>query len=127
MARVATILIAVGDAALADSLRFSLELEGYAARLCDELSLFALTEDEDMASPGCLVIDQDVFIKLTEVDSDGRMALIGMPVVLMVGQKTKRLIDRARAAGVTHVVEKPLVGGVLFDEIRDALDGWLDS
>ena len=127
MAEVATILIAVGDAALADSLRFSLELEGYAARLCDELSLFALTEDEEMASPGCLVIDQDVFFKLTEVDGYGRMALIGMPVVLMVGQKTKRLTDRARVAGVTRVVEKPLVGGVLFDEIRDALDGWLDS
>ncbi len=123
MAEVATILIAVGDAVLADSLRFSLELEGYATRLCDELTLFALTEDEHMVSPGCLVIDQDVFIKLTEVDSDGRMALIGMPVVLMVGQKTKRLIDRARAAGVTRVVEKPLVGGVLFDEIRDVLDG----
>jgi FixJ family two-component response regulator len=121
------VLIAVGDAVLADSLRFSLELEGYTARLCDELTLFALTEDEDMASPGCLVIDQDVFIKLTKVDGDGRMALIGMPVVLMVGQKTKRLIDRAKAAGVTRVVEKPLVGGVLFDEIRDALDGGLDS
>jgi len=127
VAKVATILIAVGDAVLADSLRFSLELEGYAAKLCDELSLFALTEDEDMGSPGCLVIDQDVFIKLTEVDGYGRMALIGMPVVLMVGQKTKRLTDRARVAGVTRVVEKPLVGGVLFDEIRDALDGWLDS
>jgi hypothetical protein len=25
------------------------------------------------------------------------------------------------------VVEKPLVGGVLFDEIRDVLDGGLDS
>jgi len=127
VAEVATVLIAVGDAVLADSLRFSLELEGYAARLCDELTLFTLTEDENVASPGCLVIDQDVFIKLTEVDSDGRMALIGMPVVLMVGQKTKRLIDRAKAAGVTHVVEKPLVGGVLFDEIRDALDDGLDS
>ncbi len=127
MAEVATVLIAVGDAVLADSLRFSLELEGYAARLCDEMTLFALTEDKDMTSPGCLVIDQDMFIKLTEVDGDGRMALIGMPVVLMVGQKTKRLVDRARAAGVTRVVEKPLVGGVLFDEIRDALDGGRDS
>jgi FixJ family two-component response regulator len=124
VAEVATILIAVGDTVLADSLRFSLELEGYAAKLCDELSLFALTEDEDMGSPGCLVIDQDVFIKLT--GGDGRMALIGMPVVLMVGQKTKRLIDRAKAAGVTHLVEKPLVGGVLLDEIRDALDDRLD-
>ena len=124
MAEVATVLIAVGDAVLADSLRFSLELEGYAARLCDELSLFALTEDEDMASPGCVVIDQDMFIKL--IDGNGRMALIGMPVVLMVGQKTKRLVARARAAGVTRVVEKPLVDGELFDEIRDALDGGPD-
>lgn len=126
MAEVATIFIAVGDAVLADSLRFSLELEGYAAKLCDELSLSAFTASDGQDLPGCLLIDQDVFARLTKADGNGCMAVIDMPVVLMVGQKTARLVDRAKAAGITRVVEKPLVGGVLFDEIRSALDGSLD-
>jgi hypothetical protein len=33
-------------------------------------------------------------------------------------------MERARAAGVTHMVETPLLGGALFEEIRKALDGY---
>ena len=40
----------------------------------------------------------------------------------MVNQRTPRLMDYAMAAGVTTVVEKPLLGGILFDAIRSALD-----
>jgi FixJ family two-component response regulator len=111
-----TILIGVGDAVLADSLRFSLELEGYTARLCDERSLLPLAAAQ---KPGCLVLDQDVFTKLA-----GCITNLSVPVVLMVGQRTPRLMDRAKAAGVTHVVETPLLGGVLSKEIRKALDGY---
>jgi FixJ family two-component response regulator len=111
-----TILIGVADAVLADSLRFSLELEGYNARLCDERSLLPLAAAH---KPGCLVLDQDVFTKL----ADG-IPNLSVPVVLMVGQRTPRLMDRAKAAGVTHVVETPLLGGVLSEEIRKALDGY---
>jgi hypothetical protein len=56
-----TVLIAVRDAVLADSLRFSLELEGFEAKLCDELSLLpALAASE---APGCVLLDQDVFAR----------------------------------------------------------------
>jgi hypothetical protein len=34
-------------------------------------------------------------------------------------------MDHAIAAGVTAVVEKPLLGGVLFDAIRQVMDGSL--
>ena len=50
------------------------------------------------------------------------MTEIGVPVVLMVGQKTPRLVDRAKAVGVTRMIEKPLVGGALLAEIKNALD-----
>jgi DNA-binding NtrC family response regulator len=113
-----TILIGVGDAILADSLRFSLELEGYDARLCDERSLLPLLAANN---PRCLVLDQEVFTKL----ATGRtVSDLHVPVVLMVGQRTQRLMERARAAGVTHMVETPLLGGALFEEIRKALDGY---
>jgi FixJ family two-component response regulator len=114
-----TILIAVEDAVLADSLRFSLELEGYAARLCDEHCLLPAMMAGQAA--GCLVLDQDVFTRMAITDGRYTLAHIGIPVVLMVGNKTQRLLDRAKAAGVTRVVEKPLLGGVLLDEIRKAL------
>jgi AmiR/NasT family two-component response regulator len=67
------------------------------------------------------VLDQEVFTKL----ATGRtVSELRVPVVLMVGQRTQRLMERARAAGVTHMVETPLLGGALFEEIRKALDGY---
>jgi FixJ family two-component response regulator len=115
LAEAATILIAVGDGVLADSLRFSLELEGYAVKLCDEYSLpRAFGAGEPQA---CLVLDQDVFARMT----DRRFDALGVPVILMVECRTGRVLARAEAAGVTKVVEKPLLGNVLFDAIKTAM------
>jgi AmiR/NasT family two-component response regulator len=113
-----TVLIAVNDAVLADSLRFSLELEGYDARLCDP--------PPPSSEPGpdrvCLLLDQDVFMRIaSRTDADGGVRL-NVPTVLMVNQSTQRLVDRAKALGVTRIVEKPLLGGVLFDAIRKVLE-----
>jgi len=115
LAEAATILIAVGDGVLADSLRFSLELEGYAVKLCDEYSLpRAIGAGEGQ---GCLVLDQDLFARM----ADRRFDALGVPVILMVECQTGRVLARAEAAGVTKVVEKPLLGGVLFDAIKTAM------
>ncbi len=110
-----TILIAVADGVLADSLRFSLELEGFEAQLCDERSLLPA---KVRTQPGCLVLDQDVFARMIDGND---LARLGIPIVLMVGHATPRLLDRARAAGVTQVVEKPLLAGVLSEAIQHAL------
>jgi len=122
LAQAETILIAVTDGVLADSLRFSLELEGFETRFCDESSLIPA-----MSAPcvraGCLVLDQDVFARMAEDDDARLFADRGMPVVLMVSNSTKRLRARAAAAGVTEIVEKPLLGGVLFEAIRQAIGG----
>ena len=119
LAEAGTILIAVGDGVLADSLRFSLDLEGFEVKLCDEHSLLrALAAPE---APGCLVLDQDVFARMVDGKGDHRLAEFDIPVVLMVGHKTERVLARAKAAGVSEVVEEPLLGGVLFDAIRTTL------
>ncbi len=116
LAEAATILIAVGDGVLADSLRFSLELEGYAVKLCDEYSLLrAIAASEPQ---GCLVLDQDVFARMADRRFDG----FGVPVVLMVERQTGRVLARAEAAGVTRVVEKPILGNVLFEAIKTAIN-----
>jgi FixJ family two-component response regulator len=114
LAEAATILIAVGDGVLADSLRFSLELEGYAVRLCDEYSLPRANASQPHS---CLVLDQDVFARM----SDRRLDALGVPVILMVERQTGRVLARAEAAGVTKVVEKPLLGNVLCDAIKSAM------
>jgi len=113
VSKAGTILIATGDGVLADSLRFSLELEGFEAKLCDELSLLpALAASE---APGCVLLDQDVFARM--VEDEPVLGDLGMPVVLLVGALTRRVLDRASAAGVAKVVEKPLLGGVLLEAI----------
>ena len=114
-----SILIAVADGVLANSLRFSLELEGFDAALCDERSLLPM---KARSAPGCLVLDQDVFARMADGEELAALAELGIPIVLMVGQPTPRLLDRARAAGVTRVVEKPLLGGILSDAVKHALD-----
>ena len=120
MAEACTVLIAAGDPGLAASLRFSLEQEGYAASLCDELSLASSLGAE--CKPSCVVVDQDVFAKLSLLGSQV-VTESGIPVILLLSQATPRLLDRARAAGVTRMVEKPLAGDALLAEIRGALEG----
>jgi len=119
LAETGTVLIAVRNTVLADSLRFSLELEGYQARLCEP----PVERLADVELRTCLLLDQDVFTTLWGRGGPGVLARFGMPTVLMVNQRTPRVMDHAIAAGVTTVVEKPLLGGILFDAIRSALDG----
>lgn len=118
MADAETVFIAVADGVLADSLRFSLELEGFEAKLCDERSLRPILTARP--ARGCLVLDQDVFARMG--NGDAKDLFGGIPVVLMVGHQTQQLLARAKAAGVAHVVEKPLLEGTLFDAIRAVLE-----
>ena len=111
-----TVLVAVRDRVLADSLRFSLELEGYEAKLC-EPPIDGLANGEHRT---CLLLDQEVFTTMWGRGGAGALTRFGL---LMVNQHTPRVMDHAIAAGVTTVVEKPLLGGILFDAIRSALDG----
>ena len=119
MGEAGTVLIAVRDSVLADSLRFSLELEGYEARLCEP----PVERLADVELRTCLLLDQEVFTTLWGKGGAGVLTRFALPTVLMVNQRTRRLIDHADAAGITIVLEKPLLGGVLFEAIRSALDG----
>jgi hypothetical protein len=103
------ILIAVGHAALADSLRFLLEHEGYIPLICDEVTLNQMLL-EDVA---CLILDQDVFMRL----SRSGFVADGLPVILMVASKTRQILERAKAAHITSILEKPLLGTTILDEI----------
>jgi len=121
VAQAETILIAVTDGVLADSLRFSLELEGFETRFCDEHSLWA-TLRAPCVRGACLVLDQDVFARMSDGKTTPPFADQDVPVILMVSHTTKQVLARAAAAGVSQVVEKPLLEGDLFDAINQAID-----
>jgi AmiR/NasT family two-component response regulator len=115
----AIILVAVGNGVLADSLRFSLELEGFDVKLCDEHSLRRSSAETVVAN--CLVLDHDVFVRMENRKGEKHLAGLGHPVILMVEDKTQKVLARAKEAGVTTIVEKPLVGGILLEAIKSAL------
>jgi DNA-binding NtrC family response regulator len=120
VAQAETILIAVGDGVLADSMRFTLELEGFATHFCDEQTL-APAMSAPCVGGACLVLDQEVFTRVIEAEGAGLFADRGMPVILMVSHSTEKVLASATAAGVTEVVEKPLLGGILFDTIHQVI------
>lgn len=120
MSKAGTILIATGDGVLADSLRFSLELEGFAVRLCDEVTLVSYLAAADC--PGCLLLDQDVFERMIETETDTILTEAPVPVILLAGTASRRLRERIEGAPIAKTVEKPLLGGALVDAVREAIN-----
>ncbi len=118
-----TILIATRDGVLADSLRFSLELEGFAARLCDELSLFpSLAATDEAPAASCSIrMCSTTWLKeksdrLLAESSHARSAA-GR------GLDAAALEPRARRRHCQSIVEKPRLGGVLLEAVEDVIDG----
>jgi CheY-like chemotaxis protein len=115
-----TVLVAVGDGVLADSLRFSLELEGYDIKFCDEHSLSRFVASD--TPPALLILDEGTFARMALRPGGCQFGKFGLPVILLVEHVTSRVLARAEAAGVERLVEKPLLGTALFDAIRIALN-----
>jgi len=114
-----TVVIVDDDPAVRNSLKFSLELEGFAVRLyADGGELLA---DLDLPANGCLVIDQVMpgtsGLDLVDVL---RKRGISNPAVLVVSDSNPRVRRRAAVAGIA-VIEKPFFGNTLVDAIRDCL------
>lgn len=117
MAQADTVLIAVRDRILADSLRFSLELEGFETRVCDERSLFPAAPLSSFGR-ACLVLDQEVFLQAEATATLAAAHGRPLPAILMVSQKTERVLARARGRGIAEVLENPVLGGLMLQTIR---------
>ena len=111
LAEAATVLIAVGDGVLADSLRFSLELEGFDVRLCDEHSLLPVITGAE--TPGCLVLDHDVFARMG-YEAECRK----IQDLFLEGHKR----DAIAAVPTRMIEDTALIGPVA--KIRDDLAAW---
>ena len=112
------IIVVDDDTAVCNSLKFSLEIEGFLVRLYASGS--ELLGEHDIPRCSCLVVDQrmpgiaglDLICKLRE-------QAVSAPAILITSQPTAELARRAARANVP-IVEKPLLGNTLMERIRDA-------
>ncbi len=108
------------DEAVRESLKFSLELEGYVVRTCAEGR--ELLEHPDLARARCLILDyrmprMDGFEVLDRLV----MQRVGVPVILITSNASEALRRRAESVGVHQVLEKPLSDGALMENIQSLL------
>lgn len=112
-----TVAIVDDDPAVCGSLKFSLELEGYAVRTYADAAEFL--HAGDFASCDCFVIDQRMpGMTGMELIANLRDRKVQTPAILLISHPNAAVSARATKAGVA-VVEKPLLGNMLVDRIRE--------
>jgi two-component system, LuxR family, response regulator FixJ len=113
------VIIVEDDPAVRNSLKFSLEIEGFDVRIY--ASGNDLLEAHDASSASCLVIDQKM-PEITGLDliATLRDLRISAPAILITSHPNASLRKRAAEANVS-IVEKPLLGNALVDRIRASL------
>lgn len=118
--RTGPVLVVDDDAAVRDSLKFALGLEGLDVRLYKDGA--ELLRDAALPRNGCLVVDYWMpGMDGLELIGHLRDRAVELPAILITGSATGDLLRRASHAGFRGVVEKPFEDGALLDGIRDAL------
>jgi two-component system, LuxR family, response regulator FixJ len=106
------------DPAVCGSLKFALELEGFAVRTFH--SGAELLRGGDLEGFNCFVVDQRMpgmtGMELVEVL---RKRELSTPVILIISHPNAALSARAQKAAIP-IVEKPLLGNALVERIREA-------
>jgi FixJ family two-component response regulator len=114
------VIVVDDDAAVRQSLKFALELEGMNVRLYE--SGDELLADPDLPANGCLVIDYYMpVMNGVELFDKLRKRLVKLPAILITARATEDLRKRAAHSGFRQVIEKPLEDSTLLDGIRGAL------
>ncbi len=114
------VLIVDDDQAVRDALQFALRLEGLCVHVHSGGA--ALLADPDLSRAGCVILDDRMrqmagFALLSKLQDRN----IRLPTIMLTSQATPGIRARADAAGVSKVLEKPLLDNVLLDNIRSIL------
>jgi two-component system response regulator FixJ len=116
------IVVVDDDAAVRGSLKFALEIEGFAVRTYPRGD--DLLGDITRADCACFIIDHMLpGMSGLDVVAELRREHIAAPVILLTSHPTWVVQQRAAQAGVP-IVEKPLTGNALIDRVRDAIAQW---
>jgi two-component system response regulator FixJ len=114
------VLVIDDDAAVRNSLKFALELEGLDVRLYEGGE--DILADADLPSNGCLVVDYFMpRMNGVELVKTLRGRHIELPAILITAKANEDIRKRAALAGFRQVLEKPLEDSSLVDSIRGAL------
>ena len=116
-----TIYVVDDDVGVLGSLRFLLETDGFSVRTFR--SGGAALSAAHSGEVDCYVIDYKMpDINGIELVGQLRRRGIDAPVVLITGYPDKNIGARAAAAGVKHVMRKPLLDDSLIKGIRGAIE-----
>ena len=114
-----TVIVVDDDAAVRAALKFALEVEGFNVKLYDSPQAVLAA---NLPSRGCLVVDYRMpAIDGIELVAELRRRNVALPAILISARVTKALRDLAARSGLTRVLEKPLTGTALVENIRGAL------
>jgi two-component system, LuxR family, response regulator FixJ len=113
------VLVIDDDPAVRNSLKFALEIEGFAVRVYPTGG--ALLAESDMPTRGCLVADYNLpgINGLDLLERLRQCRRIEWPAILITTNPTVAVRNRAAAAGV-RLIEKPLLNDTLFQCIHAA-------
>lgn len=108
------------DPAVCNSLKFSLELEGFRVRIYGGGA--ELLRAVDLAACDCFVVDQKMpNMTGLELIAKLRDRRIAAPAILIISEPSVGLSARAAKANVP-IVEKPFLGNTLLERIREACE-----
>lgn len=114
---VAVVGVVDDDPAVRNSLKFSLEIEGFVVLAYGDAK--ALLNETELSRFNCLVVDQNMpGASGLELVAELRRRGVSVPAILITSHPPKVLLARAGEAGVP-IVEKPLLGNALLEKIRD--------
>lgn len=115
-----TVYVVDDDVGVLGSLRFLLEADGFQVRTFR--SATALLNATRPTGVDCLVIDYKM-PDMNGIDLVGQLRRndIAAPVILITGYPDENISARAAAAGVEHVLLKPLLGESLVKHINGAI------
>jgi two-component system, LuxR family, response regulator FixJ len=113
------VLIVDDDQAVRNSLKFSLEIEGFAVRTYGGPE--DLLVDPDLPEHGCLVLDYRLpGMSGLQLLGKLRERNVMLPALLITTHPSRAVRGEASRAGVL-LIEKPLLGESLMDGIRQAI------
>jgi len=109
------------DPAVCNSLKFSLELEGFAVRAYRSGAQFLAAGN--FRDCNCFIIDQRMpgmsGMELIAILREGKVSI---PAILIVSQLNNVLSARAAEARIP-IIEKPLLNNALVEKIREVCEG----
>lgn len=115
-----TVFVVDDDAAVLGSLQFLLETDGFVVRTFRNGT--AMLNAAGTAGADCYVVDYKMpDVNGIELASRLRQSDGGTPVILITGDPDENISTRAAAAGVKHVVLKPLLDEDLVKRIHSAI------